>query len=113
MAAPHSTAGGRAQARSRDRDIDTRAGRRPSPGIFVRSRRLQRACVFPDGYELEKLWSRLKEPAETRDLAEDLTQYRTTLEFKGNTFERRQWKFSCRWAGVVSTEGAYHLDVHR
>src|SRR3954447_2957254 len=52
MAVPHSAGDLREQPRAQLRDIDTRGGREPSPGIFVSSGRLQRACVFPNGHYL-------------------------------------------------------------
>jgi uncharacterized protein (TIGR03067 family) len=52
--------------------------------------------------------------AEEREMPEDFTKYRTTMEFKGRTFEHRQWAWRFRGGGGVnSTQGTYSLDVHR
>ncbi len=65
--------------------------------------------------EFAKLDSRRRIPAELRGLDEDNSQLRTTLIFKGRTFEWRQWtaRFSGGVGEVTSIEGIYHLDVDR
>jgi hypothetical protein len=65
------------------------------------------------------LWKRrilsARQPEE-RELPIDLKKFRTTLRFKGNTFEMRKWyvPFCGEEGGRVETiKGTYRLDVSR
>jgi uncharacterized protein (TIGR03067 family) len=71
----------------------------------------------PTESEHAKLWAvRLADLPEERALAvKELKKQRTTLEFKGNTYEWRQWRYAFvrRRSGVESTKGTFKLDVRR
>jgi uncharacterized protein (TIGR03067 family) len=75
----------------------------------------EKADQDPTDNELEKLFSRQQTPAEERELVEDNSRGRTTLAFKGGTFENRQWiiGFGCGKGYLRSIEGTYDLDVDR
>jgi hypothetical protein len=68
-----------------------------------------------DEAEIHRLGCLRSEVAEERELTEDLRKHRTTLEFKGWTFEYRRWDVGRCGAPshTASTQGTYHLDVHR
>lgn len=53
--------------------------------------------------------------AEERELPDDSRQYRTTLEFRGNTFEHRQWIAFLDGEGgrVRLVKGTYTIDDRR
>jgi hypothetical protein len=75
----------------------------------------EKADQDPEEDELEPLFARRRVPVEERELVEDARERRTTLAFKGDTFERRQWGcFSCGGVGhPISVKGTYSLDVGR
>jgi uncharacterized protein (TIGR03067 family) len=75
----------------------------------------QKADQDPVEDELEKLFLRRRNPAETRELQDDASIRRTTLAFKGSALVFRQWivPFNGREGGLTSIEGTYHLDVDR
>jgi uncharacterized protein (TIGR03067 family) len=73
----------------------------------------EQADQDPTEDELEKLFARQRDPVEKREVVADARQRRTTLAFKGETFEQRQWIVPVYGGAgrVISIRGTYQLDV--
>jgi uncharacterized protein (TIGR03067 family) len=75
----------------------------------------EKADQDPTEDELAKLVEYRRRLPEERELEMNFRNQRKTLEFKGNTFEYREWirPFSGEEGRVWSDKGTYKLDVSR
>jgi hypothetical protein len=69
----------------------------------------------PTEDELAKLFRYRSGTVEEREVPEDLAHHRTTMEIKGDTFERREWVgcFNGGEGRVISRIGKYKFDLDR